>query len=186
MNKPQVHTKHLFTSERLGFRPWRSSDIPLMAAISRDPEVMKFFPAIATAEQTKEFILRMQTHYLQHGFCYFAVDELNSGTMIGFIGMMEQTYDADFTPCVDIGWRLSKTAWNKGYATEGANRVLQFGFNEIGLETIHAIAPVANTPSLNVMKKIGMTKVSEFLHPRLEEDSWLQPMHVYVKNRTEL
>ncbi len=116
---------YIFTSQRLGFRNWLDSDLPKMAAINADEEVMRFFPSTQTKAKTEEFIKRMQAQFEKHGFCYFAVEILESKALIGFIGLSEQTYKADFTPCVDIGWRLGRTHWGKGYATEGAKRVLQ-------------------------------------------------------------
>ncbi len=56
----------------------------------------------------------MQFTNQKRGYCYFATDELTSGKFIGFIGLMYQNYEADFTPCVDIGWRLAKKYWGKG------------------------------------------------------------------------
>ena len=72
------------------------------------------------------------------------------------IGLSEQSYEAPFTPCVDIGWRLKPTFWHMGLATEGAKRCLKYGFQDIQLSKIFSVAPVINTPSIHVMKKIGM------------------------------
>jgi RimJ/RimL family protein N-acetyltransferase len=162
-----VSNNYLFKSERLGFRNWKAADIPLMIKISGDPEVMKNFPAIATPEQTTDFIIRMQKMYSSKGFCYFAVDCLHNNNFIGFIGLCYQEYDVPFSPFIDIGWRLGKEYWGKGFATEGAKKCLEYAFSELSLKDIKSTAPLANIDSINVMNKIGMTKLLEFKHPKL-------------------
>lgn len=170
---------YLFTSARLGFREWKNSDVKKLAAINADPAVMEFFPAIQNTQQTTDFITRMQTEMADKGYCYFAVDKLDNGVLIGFIGLSEKTFEADFTPCTDIGWRLGKEHWNKGYATEGAIRCLQYGLDELQLDKIIAIAPKVNVKSEMVMQKAGMRKVSEFIHPLLLNDERLKVCVLY-------
>jgi RimJ/RimL family protein N-acetyltransferase len=170
---------YLFKSSRLGFRNWLESDIDKLAAINADKEVMEFFPSVRTRQETKNFISRMQQQFSEKGYCYFAIDLLEDDTFIGFIGLSEQNYEADFTPCIDIGWRLTKTAWNKGYATEGAKRCLEFGLEKLGIDKIYSIAPVINTKSEKVMKKIGMRKVKFFEHPQLVDNARLRRCVLY-------
>lgn len=171
---------YLFKSTRLGFRNWLNSDLEKLTAINADKKVMKFFPSIRTRQETKNFISRMQQQFSEKGYCYFAIDQLEDDTFIGFIGLSEQNYAADFTPCIDIGWRLAKTAWNKGYATEGAKRCLEFGFEKLQLDKIYSIVPVINTKSEQVMKKIGMRKVKIFAHPQLLDNARLRKCVLYV------
>lgn len=159
--------KYLFTSARLGFRNWDLSDLDKMHEINSDEKVMEFFPAVPTKEQTEEFILRMIKQFTDKGFCYFAVDKLENNEFIGFIGISEQTYEADFTPCVDIGWRIKSSEWNKGFATEGAKKCIDYALKNLKLETIYSIAPKVNTKSEHIMTKIGMKKQYEFEHSLL-------------------
>ncbi len=98
---------YIFKSERLGFRNWTENDKTKMGMINSDPKVMEYFPTIPTQEQTNDFIDRMKTQFTESGFCYFAVDKFESNEFIGFIGIAKQTFESDFTPCVDIGWRLA-------------------------------------------------------------------------------
>ena len=170
---------YLFTSERLGFRNWNDSDIEKMSAINDDPEVMEFFPALVTRNQTSDFITRMKTMFEEKKYCYFAVDELASGNFCGFIGLCDQNFEASFTPCTDIGWRLDKKFWNKGYATEGAKRCLDYGFREINLTNVKATAPVINVKSIKVMDKIGMKQQLFFNHPRLKGNARLESCVLY-------
>lgn len=170
---------YLFTSDRLGFRQWEDRDIEPLHQINTDPRVMEYFPAIQTREQTSEFVLRMQAEYSNEGYCYFAVDALATMELIGFIGLSQKTFVSDFTPCTDLGWRLTHEYWNQGFATEGARRCLQFAFQDLQLQSVKAIAPAANARSVRVMQKIGMRLIKTFQHPSLDVDSWLQPCVLY-------
>jgi RimJ/RimL family protein N-acetyltransferase len=174
---------YLFTSERLGFRNWRDEDIALMCAINADPDVMEFFPSTQDEAMTRNLIGRMQQQFADKGYCYFAVDKLEDNQLIGFIGLSWQTYEAYFTPCVDIGWRLDKKAWNKGFATEGAKRCLSYAFDTLGLDKIYSVASAVNHKSIAVMKKIGMRKANNFVHPKLAGDERLRECAVYEIRR---
>lgn len=171
--------KYIFTSQRLGFRNWESTDIEEMFQINADKGVMEFFPGIATKEQTIDFIERMKNQFAHKGFCYFAVDKLENGEFIGFIGLSEQTYEAEFTPCIDIGWRIKRNEWNKGFATEGAKRCLDYALNDLKIKEIYSIAPKINTKSEHIMTKIGLKKQYEFEHPLLIKDERLKICVLY-------
>lgn len=170
---------YIFTSERLGFRNWDLVDIEKMHEINSDEQVMEFFPTILTKEQTTEFVLRMRKQFQNKGYCYFAVDKLKNNEFIGFIGLMEQTYEADFTPCIDIGWRLKSSDWNKGLATEGAKKCLEYAFNHLKIDNIYAIAPKVNMKSEHIMAKIGLKKQYEFEHSLLTNNARLKKCVLY-------
>ncbi len=167
--KLKLKEKYIFKSERLGFRDWSETDLTEFAKINADLEVMEHFPKPLTEKETAEFIDRLKKHYTKNGFNYFATEILESGELIGFIGLAFQDYKTDFTPAVDIGWRLKKSAWGKGYATEGAKKCLEFAFIELNLDKIISTCTEKNSKSENVMKKIGMKKIGEFKHPKLKE-----------------
>ena len=107
--------------------------------------------------------------YEKYGYTYYATELLETGEFIGFIGLAYQEYKSEFTPAPDIGWRLKKSAWGKGYATEGALRCLEFAFQDLKLKSLISTCTVANFKSERVMKKIRMEKKGEFDHPRLSE-----------------
>lgn len=174
-----MNNEYLFTSQRLGFRLWRPDDVAAMAKINADPDVMEFFPATKTLEETEAFIGRMQKQMDENGFCRYAVESLHDGMFIGFIGLAIPSFEASFTPCVDIGWRLGKAHWNKGYASEGATRCMQYGFATLGLEAIYAFAPKINIRSEGVMKRTGMKQVGEFILPLLADDARLRECVIY-------
>lgn len=177
---------YLFTSERLGFRPWTTDDLEPMAQLNADPEVMRYFPKSPDLEETREFIERMHKQYLENGFCYFVTELLTTGKFIGFIGLSSISFPARFTPCVDIGWRLLKEEWGKGYATEGARACLNFGFENHKLQRIFAVCPISNLASENVMKKIGMIKHSLFKHPHLSDFPLLEECYAYMVEQVEM
>lgn len=162
-----MKTDYIFTSERLGFRNWKDSDLDEFAKINADLKVMEHFPKPLTKSETAEYIERLKTHFNHYGFNYFATEILDSGEFIGFIGLAYQDYESKFTPAIDIGWRLKQSAWGKGYATEGAKKCLEFAFNNLQLEKIISVFTEKNTKSENVMKKIGMKKIGNFKHPKL-------------------
>ena len=164
-----MNEKYIFKSKRLGFRNWRKDDISEFSGINADLEVMEHFPKPLTRQETKEFIERLQNHYDKNGYNYFATEVLETGELIGFIGLAYQTYEAEFNPATDIGWRLKKSAWGKGYATEGARRCLEFAFTDLEIKRVISTCTSNNSKSENVMKKIGMIKKGEFNHPKLKD-----------------
>lgn len=173
-----------FISERLGFRNWHDADLSKMALINADVEVMEYFQNTQSLEQTQDFMTRMNNQFIDNGYCYFAVDRLETKEFIGFIGVSHQSYEADFTPCIDIGWRLDKKYWGNGFATEGAKRVLSYAFDELKLDKILSIAPVVNLASESVMKKIGMQKVKTFEHALLKNNKRLKECVLYEINNS--
>lgn len=158
---------YLFTTSRLGFRTWQSFDLDDFAAINADPEVMRFFQKPYSKEDTQAMMERMQLMYEDRGYCYFAVDHLESKELIGTIGLGWKTFDADFTPCVDIGWRIGKKWWNQGLSSEGAKACLAFA-KQKGIPQIVSMASIGNLASIEVMKKIGMSHWKNFEHPDLQ------------------
>ena len=136
--------------------------------MNADKSVMKYFPKLLTEKQTLEFILLHQKQYTEKGYCYFAVDLIDSGKFIGFIGLGFHSYKSKYTPAIDIGWRLNKNAWGNGYATEGAKKCLEYAFEQLNIDRIISICPEINRNSENVMKKIGMKKLGDFYHPKLK------------------
>lgn len=171
--------KHIFKSDRLGFRNWEETDIEPFLKLNADEQVMQHFPKTLTKDQTISFIEKSKNQYKDKGYTYFAVDVLETNEFIGFIGLSYQTYEASFNPSVDIGWRLDKKHWGKGYATEGAKRCLVYASENLKLKIINSVCPVVNKASENVMKKIGMQKVTNFMHPALNEYPNLQECLLY-------
>lgn len=163
-----MKTNHyLFTSPRLGFRLWRTEDLDDFFQLNADKAVMEHFPKTLNINEVKNLIEKLQEHHIKHGFTYYATEIKATGEFIGMIGLAYREYPSPFTPAVDIGWRLKKSAWGQGYATEGAECCLAYGFKELNLKQIIAVCPEVNQRSENVMQKIGMKKIGVFDHPKL-------------------
>lgn len=175
----------MIQTERLKLRPWTQDDLSNMTRLNKDPEVMKHFPSTLTDEKSQQSLDIYIDHFNEHNFTYFAAERLDNQEFIGFIGIKWQTYEAPFTPCVDIGWRLLPSAWGNGFATEGAKACLDYAFNETDLKEIYSVCAKTNTASEKVMQRIGMKKIDEFSHPALGADSPLNPCMVYLIKKGE-
>ena len=158
-------------TNRLLLRRWLPEDLPPFAALNADPAVMEHFPSTLTRQQSATLADRIEAHFLQHGFGLWAVEISDVTPFAGYIGLSVPTFQAHFTPCVEIGWRLAKRYWGMAYVTEGARAVLKFGFEKLGLNEIVSFTVPGNIPSRRVMEKIGMTHSAEddFDHPSLIE-----------------
>lgn len=155
-------------TERLLLRQWRDDDLAPFAALNADPEVMEHFPAPLTPEQAAELVGRHQALLGAGEPGLFATEVKATGEFIGFVGLAVPRFEASFTPCVEIGWRLARSAWGHGYASEAARAVLDHGFNTLVLNEIVSFTAAGNQRSRAVMERIGMTFVEEFDHPNLE------------------
>ena len=165
---------------RLILRNWRESDHEPFMEMGRDEAVMKYFPSVLTRLETLSTIERIEAHQKQYGYGLFAVERKDNNRFIGYTGLWHPTFESFFTPCVEIGWRLSKANWNLGFAQEAAKACLQYGFKTLGLKEIYSFTSIHNLPSINVMQKTGMTKAGNFEHPKIAEGHWLRE-HVLYK-----
>ena len=174
---------YIFKSERLGFRNWINRDFEDLYKLCSDEEVMEHFPCTLSKKEVEQFIDRLKNHFVENGFTYYATELVETREFIGMIGLALQEYKSNFTPAVDIGWRLKRSAWGKGYATEGAKRCLEYAFNELDINRIISVCTIKNKKSENVMKKIGMIKKGEFNHPEMSNHPTYTKHSCYVKNR---
>lgn len=157
-------------TERLVLRQWGDADRDPWAALCADPRVMEHFPAPLTRAQADDFVDRQSAHLDERGWGLWAVEVPDVAPFIGFVGLAEPGFDADFTPCVEVGWRLAAEHWGHGYAPEAARAALAFAFDDLGLDDVVSFTFVGNRNSRRVMEKIGMTFEREFDHPRLAGD----------------
>jgi len=159
----------VLTTARLRLREWRGADLEPYAALNADPRVREFFPDTMTRDESAESMQHIRDHFAQHGYGLWAADVVGGTPFIGFIGLAIPTFDAHFTPCVEVGYRLAFEHWGKGYATEGARAALEYGFESLGLKEIVAMTAVGNERSRRVMQKLGMTHdpADDFDHPNL-------------------
>ena len=169
-------------TDRLILRSWKEEDLPLFAKMNKDARVMRYFPSILTAEQTESFYNRIQSEFKRNEWGLYAVELKSNGTFIGYVGLHEIGFDADFTPGVEIGWRLDADYHNQGLATEAAKEVLKLAKKK-GQQRLYSFTAKQNSPSERVMQKIGMKKVGEFEHPNLSSDS---PLWTHVLYQIDL
>lgn len=172
----------MYQTERLILRPWREDDLPSFAQMNADQEVMRYFLKPLTGDESRDYLESFRQRMIENGFGFWALEERSSGELAGFVGLNRPGYTLPFSPCVEIGWRLRKTFWGKGYAPEAAARALRVGFEEYGLESIVAFTALPNMPSQRVMEKIGMSREGEFDHPMVPENHPLL-RHVWYKIR---
>ena len=166
--------------ERVLLRGWRPDDLEPFAELNADPRVMEHFPKPLTREESDAFVReRILPQFSARGFGLWAVEVPGEAPFIGFVGLMEQTFAAPFTPCVEVGWRLAQPHWGRGYATEAARLALAHGFDAAGLEEIVSFTAVGNRPSIAVMERLGMRYDGEFDHPRLPEGHRLRRHVLY-------
>lgn len=146
--------------------------------MNADPAVMEHFPALMTRAQSDALVDRIEAGFARHGFGPWALEA--DGTFIGFTGLLMQTFEAHFTPAVEVGWRLAPSAWGHGYATEAARAALAYGFDQAGLDEIVSMAATTNVRSHAVMRRIGMTRdpADDFDHPSVT-DPRLRRHHLY-------
>jgi len=174
-------------TERLRLRRWRAEDREPFARMNDDAAVMEFFPSRLTREESDALVDRIETHFAEHGFGLWAAELRAEGSFIGYIGLAAPRFEAHFTPCVEIGWRLARANWGKGLATEGARAVVRDAFEELGLEELVSFTAPANVHSRRVMEKLGMTHDAreDFDHPLLPEGHWLR-RHVLYRVRRDV
>ena len=155
------------TTERLLLRRWRDADREPFARMNADPLVMRFMPSLLTREESYSLVDRINDHFDQHGYGPFALEF--EGRFIGYTGLWTPTFEAHFTPCVEIGWRLAAQFWNQGFATEAACRVVEHTFTDLTLTELVSFTVPANLASRRVMEKLGMShnEGDDFDHPRL-------------------
>jgi RimJ/RimL family protein N-acetyltransferase len=189
-----THAPDTLETERLVLRRWREDDRAPFARMNADPRVMEYFPATLTREESDALVDRIEQHWRTHGFGLYAVD-LKVGArdgrtsderyFIGFIGLARPSFEVDFTPCIEIGWRLDASAWGRGLATEGACAVADCAIGPLGLDEIVSFTAVANAPSRRVMEKLGMTHDArdDFDHPRVPEGHPLRHHVLYRLRR---
>ena len=174
----------VLVTQRLRLRGWRESDLPAFAALNADPRVMEHFPKLLARAESDERAAKIIEHFARHDFGLWAVEVTGVADFIGFVGLNVPAFDAHFTPCVEIGWRLAYDHWHKGYATEGARAAVAFAFNDLQLNEIVSFTVPANRRSRTVMERLGMTHSpdDDFEHPVLPEGHPLR-RHVLYRLR---
>jgi RimJ/RimL family protein N-acetyltransferase len=173
------------STKRLLLRPWQTSDRAPFARLNDDPEVMEFMGRRLSRDESDAMATRIQAEIEQRGWGLWAIEVQGGEQFVGFVGLSVPSFDAHFTPCVEIGWRLAREHWHHGYASEAAIESLRFAFEELQLPQIVSFTVPLNTRSIRVMESIGMSRdtAGDFEHPRLAPSHPLRPHVLYRMNR---
>lgn len=173
-------------TRRLMLRQWCDEDRTPFALLNADPLVMEHLPALLTRDQSDALVDRCSERIKRDGYGLWAAEIRTSSEFIGYVGLAAPTWQAAFTPCTEIGWRLARSAWGYGYATEAANAALATAFGAIGLDDVVSFTTTGNLRSQHVMQRIGMTNSpsEDFDHP-LVADGRLSRHVLYRISRAE-
>ena len=142
---------------------------------------MAHYPKPLTRAESDAAVAYYREHFARHGFGLWAVEVPGVAEFIGYVGLAVPRFEAHFTPCVEVGWRLARAYWGRGYATEGARAALDIGFRQYGLDEIVSFTVPANRRSRAVMERLGMTHdpADDFDHPNLPEGHRLRRHVLY-------
>jgi len=173
-------------TRRLMLRQWRESDREPFAALNADPSVMEFFPSLQSEATSNASIDLWQSQIESQGWSNWAVELVDSGQFIGFVGLSIPRRVLPCSPCVEVGWRLGRRFWGRGLASEAAREALRAGFERIGLDEIVSFTAVGNARSRAVMERIGMRDArADFEHPGVPEGHALRLHCLYRIRRSE-
>ena len=173
----------MLETDRLILRDLQESDLPALIALNQDPEVMQYFPKPYSQAESLRLYQGIQDEVKAYGYSLWAVEEKSSQEFIGLVGLHRSDLQIFAgKEAVEIGWRLRKEFWNRGYATEAAQACLDFAFQQAGLSEVYSFTSLLNLPSQKVMQKLGMEFVKEFDNEKVPADS---PLHRHVLYRIE-
>lgn len=160
-------------TDRLILRQWREADKPLMREMQCDPDWMKNFPFVRTPEESDRQVEKLAKEIDDLGFGFFALELKETAEFVGFAGLHVPGWEAEFNPCVEIGWGLRRAWWGSGLVSEAAKGCLAFAKDSLGLKEILSFTTPGNKKSIAVMERIGLTRVSggDFMHPRIDPKS---------------
>jgi RimJ/RimL family protein N-acetyltransferase len=152
---------------RILLRRWQPEDARPFARINADGDVMRFIGdgRPLTREESDELLSRIERHWAEHGFGLWAAEE-RGGELIGFAGLAVPSFLPSVLPAVEVGWRLTRSAWGRGLATEAGRASLAHAWDALGLRQVLSIIDPANAASMRVAQKLGMRRAADRLNPR--------------------
>jgi RimJ/RimL family protein N-acetyltransferase len=173
-------------TDRLVMRRWLESDRAPFAALNADPHTMRFFPQTLDRAASDALVGRIETWFGQLGYGLWALQVVQTGQFIGFTGINPMPDGMPGGGGTEIGWRLARHAWHHGYATEAARAALAVAFDGVGLTEIWSVTAALNEPSQAVMRRLGLTEVARFNHPRIPPGHPLRPCVTYHRPRPQV
>ena len=168
-------------TERLLFRRWEMEDAPFYIQLTQDPKVMKYFPKMLDDLGARGEMFFMDSRIETLGYGFWAIEEKKSGLLIGDIGFQDIAFPDFMVSGLEIGWRIAKKHWRKGYALEGAQGLLKSIKDKNITDKIYSFTVKDNIPSEGLMKKLEMSFLQEFDHPYLEDSHPLSRHVLYEK-----
>ena len=176
-----VSTGPELRTERLLLRRWLDSDRAPFARLNADPEVMRYLQGPRSRERSDASIALFERSFEDQGWGLWAVEVVEAGSFIGFVGLARSDFDATFTPAVEVGWRLARHAWGQGYATEASTAALRFGLGAAGIQDVMSWTASINRRSRLVMERLGLhhDADADFEHPRVPVGDPLRPHVLY-------
>lgn len=165
-------------TDRLLLRRWRPQDREPFAAVNSDPLVMEHFPSPLSRQESDALIDRLEAGFVERGWGLWAVEAPEG--FVGFTGLSVPTFEAPFLPSVEVGWRLARWAWGRGYACEAATAVLDAAFGSLALPEVVSFTATTNTRSVRLMQRLGLAAAGTFEHPRLPVGDVLR-LHVLYR-----
>ncbi|WP_226643572.1 GNAT family N-acetyltransferase [Microbulbifer variabilis] len=167
-------------SQRLQLRQWYEEDRGAFAVLNADPQVMRYFPATFSRDQSDTILDSLKAHINEYGWGYWALELKSNKEFLGFVGIKHALKELPFSPCVEIGFRLAQPYWGYGYASEAARAVFKMAFKELNLTEIVGFTALQNLPSQRVMQGLGMDRDALiFDHPLVPENNPLRPHCLY-------
>jgi RimJ/RimL family protein N-acetyltransferase len=166
-------------TDRLFMRRWLDSDREPFAALNADQETMRYFPETLDRAASDAFADRIEERFDRLGYGLWALELTGTGEFIGFTGLSPMPDGVPGAGGVEVGWRLARHAWHHGYATEAARAAREVAFDGLGLNEIWSMTAVLNEPSQAVMRRLGLTCVASFEHPRVPAGHRLRPHVTY-------
>ena len=168
---------------RLVLRRWRESDRAPFAALNADPVTMRYFASVLDRAASDGFGDLIERRFEEQGYGLWALEVTATGEFIGFTGLNPMPDGVPGAGGTEVGWRLARQAWHHGYATEAARAALTVAFDGVGLTGIWSMTAVLNQPSVAVMRRLGLSEVARFDHPRVPEGHPVRPHVAYYRAR---
>jgi RimJ/RimL family protein N-acetyltransferase len=158
-------------TERLRIRPLREEDAGAFAELNADPRVMEHYPRVQTREESVARLAELIERGRRGGLGVWACELRGSGEWLGCLALSDWCFPERQVHGTEIGWKIAHAHWGRGYAPEGARRLLRYAFGELGLGEIIALTAERNDRSRRVMEKLGMARDpgGDFDHPKVPE-----------------
>lgn len=139
-------------------------DATALAPLFADAEVMRFGDGPQSPEWVQAWLRRVLQSYARRGYGPWAVVEKGSGELIGYCGLFDFP-DVNGRPEIEIGYRLARAYWGRGYATEAVSAARDYAFGVLGLTRLIALIDPGNVASIRVAEKAGLRHVAEVMLP---------------------